>query len=287
MDYVVRVFNAIEYIEQLLPNTADLKDIAKKANMSPYHFHKVFTSITGETVGKYCQKRRLTLAAERLTSSNCKILDIALEHGYDSQGTFGRAFKDFYGVTPSEFRKNTKDVPIICTKPLSIPDLKHRSKLSKNPEIVKKEKLYLVGLERIVCVKTANSIQLWEEFFLREDEINFVAEQKSYYGVTQHVKINKTTEKTPFTKFCGVNVNRIAEVPDGLIGKIIPENKYAIFTHRGPYETINKSYYYIYCIWLPKTSHQPNLSEDIELIFDAKTDLNSEDTEIKICVPLL
>ena len=286
MDYILRVSKAINFIEQMMPITADLKDIAEKANMSPYHFHKVFTSITGETVGKYCQKRRLTLAAQRLLNTDLKILDIALEHGYDSQGTFGRAFKEFYGVTPSEFRKKTKNYPIVCTQPLSISDLKHRGRLSKNPEIVKKDRQLLVGIEKTVCVRTTNSVDLWKEFFLRENEINYVCENKNYYGVSEHIKITKLTEETPFTKFCGVNVDKIMDVPEGMKGKLIPSRKYAVFTHYGPYENINKSFYYIYCVWLPKTDFIPSFSEDIELLIQNDVELTSDETIIKIFFPL-
>lgn len=121
MDQMERIFNALNYIEECLPHTAALKDVADRACMSSFHFHRIFSAITGESVGKYCQKRRLSMAVESLKNSDRSILEISLEHGYESQASFSRAFKDFFQITPGEARKILKpfpfSTPIRCVFP--------------------------------------------------------------------------------------------------------------------------------------------------------------------------
>ena len=50
-------------------------------------------------------KRKLTLAGRALLATDATILDIALDHGYDSRDSFSRSFKAYIGVTPTEYRK--------------------------------------------------------------------------------------------------------------------------------------------------------------------------------------
>lgn len=56
------------------------------------------------TVGEYVRARRMTLAAQELSGSNAKVIDVAVKYGYDSPDSFARAFQRFHGITPSQAR---------------------------------------------------------------------------------------------------------------------------------------------------------------------------------------
>lgn len=71
--------NAIEYIENNLDSTIEIDEIAKVAFTSRYHFQRMFHVLTGFTLGEYVRNRRLTLAAEELTSKDAKVTDIAMK----------------------------------------------------------------------------------------------------------------------------------------------------------------------------------------------------------------
>jgi len=104
MDWVKSMNNAVDYIEANLADEINFDKVAQTACCSTYHFQRMFSYITGVSLSEYIRRRRLTLAAFELRSSDCKIIDIALKYGYDSPDAFGRAFKNMHGMTPTSVR---------------------------------------------------------------------------------------------------------------------------------------------------------------------------------------
>ena len=77
------------------------EDAARHLHMSNYHFHRLFSMLTGMTANEYIRSRRLSMAGQELIMSDAKIIDIALKYGYDSPDGFAKAFYRFHGVTPN------------------------------------------------------------------------------------------------------------------------------------------------------------------------------------------
>lgn len=113
MNYDACIKKSIEYIEDNLNKKIELEELAEKAFLSKYHFHRVFHSIVGEPVAEYIRKKRLTEAANELLNTEEKIVDIALKYQFGSQETFTKAFKKLYGMPPREFRKNGTNITLI------------------------------------------------------------------------------------------------------------------------------------------------------------------------------
>ena len=106
--------NAVKYINNLGSNETTLDDVAKKAGFSTDYFNRIFRNYTGFNVMEYVKFRKLNRAARMLrTSPERDILSIALDIGYESHEGFTRAFKEQYGKTPSEYRENMKDKPLV------------------------------------------------------------------------------------------------------------------------------------------------------------------------------
>ncbi len=97
--------NTLEYIERNLDAELNIDDISKVACSSRYHFQRVFYALTGFTVSQYIKNRRLTLAAEELTVTDKRVIDIALKYGYESPEAFTKAFKRLHGISPSALKK--------------------------------------------------------------------------------------------------------------------------------------------------------------------------------------
>ena len=104
MDWLERMNNALNYIENSLNEEIDYKEIAKAANCSEFHFSRMFSSISGISLSEYIRRRRLTLAAFEIQKSDIRIIDVAIKYGYVSSDTFSRAFQKMHGVTPSNAR---------------------------------------------------------------------------------------------------------------------------------------------------------------------------------------
>lgn len=101
MDWQRGMNKAIDYIEHSLTGEMNLEIAAKHAGCSIWEFQRVFSFITHTSLGEYIRRRKLTLAAEDLRTSEEKIIDIALKYGYDSPAAFSRAFSQLYGRAPS------------------------------------------------------------------------------------------------------------------------------------------------------------------------------------------
>lgn len=97
--------DSISFIESSLTEAIDIGELAQQAFFSKTHYQRLFRATVGEPVMEYVTNRRLQLACRDVRAGSNGILDIALKYGYDSHEGFTRAFKAYFGVTPSEYRK--------------------------------------------------------------------------------------------------------------------------------------------------------------------------------------
>lgn len=105
MDWITGMQAAIDYIEEHLTDALDYTDIAAQAYSSPYHFQRMFSILSGCTLGEYIRYRRMTRAGMILQTTAARVVDTALESGYSSPDSFAKAFQKFHGVTPTEARR--------------------------------------------------------------------------------------------------------------------------------------------------------------------------------------
>ena len=105
MDWVHRMNDALQYVEDNLLDNPNPEEAAYIANSSTYHFQRAFFILSNITFGEYIRNRRLSLAANEIMMSNQKIIDISLKYGYESPEAFTRAFSRMHGVSPREARK--------------------------------------------------------------------------------------------------------------------------------------------------------------------------------------
>ena len=102
-----KVYSIQDYIGTHLDEELTVRELAGKAALSVFHFHRMFKEAAGETPYDFIQRKRLERACILLSSRpEMKIIDVALESGFATPSAFSRAFRNFYRVTPSEFRKN-------------------------------------------------------------------------------------------------------------------------------------------------------------------------------------
>ena len=106
MDWLTRMNAAIAYVEDNLDSEINYEELAQIARCSSHNFLRMFSFIIDVSLSEYIRRRRLTLAALELQSSNIKVIDLAVKYGYDSPVSFARAFQLLHGVTPTEARTN-------------------------------------------------------------------------------------------------------------------------------------------------------------------------------------
>lgn len=105
-EYLRRIHLALTFIQAQLDNDINLRQVAAASHFSPYHFHRIFHALLGETVNDYIVRRRMERAAQRLICQpQSSITSIAEQGGFSSSANFARAFKAYFGISPSQLRK--------------------------------------------------------------------------------------------------------------------------------------------------------------------------------------
>ena len=104
MHWIDDVQKAISYIEENLLENIRVEDVANNIHAANDYFQKVFSVVTGFSIGEYIRNRRLSLAGQELVSGKTKIIDAALKYRYETPESFTKAFSRFHGVTPSSMR---------------------------------------------------------------------------------------------------------------------------------------------------------------------------------------
>ncbi|MCL2518925.1 MAG: AraC family transcriptional regulator [Oscillospiraceae bacterium] len=104
MDWLDRMNRAMDYIESNLAGEISYDRAAQIACCSTYHFQRMFSFITEVPLSEYIRRRRLTLAAFELQTSEIKVIDAALKYGYESPEAFSRAFKNLHEIMPTSAR---------------------------------------------------------------------------------------------------------------------------------------------------------------------------------------
>lgn len=142
MDWLSSMQNAINYMEDNILNEIDYDKIAKCAYSSTFHFQRMFSMLTGFTIGEYIRNRRLTLAAQELSFSNIRVTDIAFKYGYETSEAFTKAFQRLHGVTPSAARES--GVKLKSFSRLSI-QITMKGDKEMNYKIIEKESFKIFG----------------------------------------------------------------------------------------------------------------------------------------------
>jgi AraC family transcriptional regulator len=103
--YVKRLTRVTSYIYDHLDDELDLQILAEVAALSPFHWHRIYHALYGETVAATVKRLRLQRAAAELARTSMSIEEIAARSGYETVASFNRAFKAAFGLPPAQFRR--------------------------------------------------------------------------------------------------------------------------------------------------------------------------------------
>lgn len=283
MNYFDRIQSAIDYIESLLTSEINLEDVADQACFSLYHFHKIFHAITQNSIKEYIRKRRLTEAAYELVNTDRRIIEIAFDYQYQSQEAFTRAFKKMFGTTPRKYREKKEHYVLLQKKKLTESRLKHlNGGIALEPKIMNKDEFKIIGMKYYGANQNNEIPNLWGDFSTRITEIQNRVNSGVTMGLCEYVP--NLTDESKFSYIACVEVDALVEIPDGMVGKIVSTNQYAVFTHKGPAKKLGETYEYIYGNWLLKSDYEPIEAHDFELYDQRFTD--DENSEMEIFIPI-
>ena len=263
---------SIDFIERNLTEELDIEDIAGKAALSPFYYQRIFGALCGMTVGEYIRARRMTLAAQELSRAGMKVIDAAVKYGYDSPGSFAKAFQKFHGITPSQARE--PGALLHSFAPLHIKITMEGGSML-NYRIVEKAPFTIVGIRR-----RFNSDTSYEEVPKFWDEWLAQGETRPIMG-TFGVCLNM--EGKDFDYWIADLYYPWEEIPDGCETRVIPASAWAQFPCT--IKTLQDTNTKIWSEWLPALQGFTLAGEyDIEVYLPPEE--GSQDMSVYIWVPL-
>ncbi|WP_290759775.1 AraC family transcriptional regulator [Anaerostipes sp.] len=277
---------AVRYIEEHLNEDIGLSDVSRETGYSYYHMTRLFSSVLGEPAGRYINRRRLYKASESLLHSEKKIMDIALDCGFESSEAFSRAFKSAFGRSPLDYRKAGLNLVVQAKRALSPKDICHvANNISHTPEVCMLEETKVAGLRGITSISDNRLPGLWEQYLCLHQEL--FAASGTGYCICETSQTTYTKEgDTEFSVLVGSPVSNFKNLPQTLEQKILSPGKYAVFTHRGSLSKLLISYQYIYGTWLPSAKEELDSRDDFELYERKVCSVDDPDNEVKIFIAI-
>lgn len=268
MSYIDSLEKALNYIENHLNDDIDLASVAKEAGYSLYHFQRVFKGAVGDSIKDYIRKRRITEAAKELAYTNKPIIEIGIKYGYESREAFSRAFEKIYGLNPSEVRKDR--LLYFIREPMTYDYMMFEYTMRKEgiiPYFRKLPERYVVGKKWTVKADGSNFQDiplLWSEWNKdREwERIHDLKYKDECMGICMFPKSDT------FDYMIAYEVKTTEHVPEDMVVYKLEPALYAVFGTIGPItESVQKTWGYIYSVWLEESGYKHAGCHDIEYYY--------------------
>jgi AraC family transcriptional regulator len=116
-DYLDRICRVLRFVQEHLDEDLSPAILSDVANLSVYHFHRVFSGLVGESLAEHVRRLRLERAVGELCRTNRRVIDVALAAGYGAHEPFTRSFRAHFGMPPSAWREAGEPLvfpPVLC-----------------------------------------------------------------------------------------------------------------------------------------------------------------------------
>jgi AraC family transcriptional regulator len=240
--YRARINETIDYINSHLSSPLNLEQLSQVAGFSPFHFHRVFSAVLGETPNSFINRLRVEHAANLLIKSpHLSVTEIALECGFSSSATFARAFKAFFGVAASQYR--VSQPPSIVSPPLPEAPL---SPLSVKVQMVPEQPvIYVANLEGYSLPKICAA---WDRLYHWANARNLITPDTKMIGIGFDDPLITSSERCRYYACLTVS-HKINTGPR--VGYLeLAGGAYAVGRFSCPAEQIWKTYQAMYGDWL-------------------------------------
>lgn len=289
--YKRRINSAIDFINDNLDRSISLIELAAVSFFSPYHFHRIFFAVTGESVFDCTNRLRLEKVAKLLKFSNKSISDISYECGFSSPSTLSRSFKRYFDLAPSNYRKLRRIENSNIRKDLFQVDKYH----CKMNETEFKSDFHVeikqFPQRRIAFIRVANSFEEGVVLGVFSDLIKWSRKVNLFQSETIFGMSKDDPNITPKEKYtyevCITIPNDFKMKSDyKLETKFLPICKYAVTVVSGDFKRVATAINYLFNNWLIKSPYEPEHLPGLEIFNDKKNILNWKHFDLDLCIPI-
>jgi AraC family transcriptional regulator len=277
--YRHRILRVQLFIQEHLADDLSLETLARVAHLSPYHFHRIFRAFVGEAVGGYVRRLRLERGVLLLRSSSRTVLEVALEAGYGSHEAFARAFKERFGITPTDCQSDGLNTPF--------PEETQAMHATFDPTRlmvqVKPLTPMRIAFRRYVGPYDAVG-PVFGAFVRWCGERGLIAPDARVLGVCHDDPAVTDPDKLRYD--CAVTVGDGFRPEGDVQATTLAGGEYAVATYHGPYSDFAGVYQHLFADWLPGSGREPRNAPPFEVYLRGPHDGPPDEYLTDICVPL-
>lgn len=277
INYQDRIARVTAYIHDHYEEDIDFVKLAEIACLSPYHWHRIYRAVHGETLAATVRRLRLHHAAGHLAFSAMSIEEVARRAGYGSVHAFTRAFHTAFGMPPAQFRREGSH-----TQFQSSMNQENGAMNSYDVEIKHLEALRLATLPH-----TGSYMEIGKAFdalfglFVSRNLMKPASRTVGiYYDDPGAVPVEQLRSRA------GIEVDEALALEPPLEEARIAAGPHAVLIHKGPYSGLDAAYRWLYAEWLVKSGREPADAPVFEEYLNNPRQVPPSELLTAICLPL-
>lgn len=274
-NYVKRLTRVTSFIYDHLDDDLDLRSLADVAALSPFHWHRIYQAVFGESAVATVKRLRLQRAAADLAHTSLPIEDIAARSGYDSVASFNRVFKSSFGKPPAQYRRNGSHTKFAIQPRQGVAGM-YDVAIMNVPKI------------RLVAVRHAGSYlaigKAFDTLYATLGSRNLIFPGMRSIGLYLDDP-TAIAESSLRSKAC-VAIDRDLTIEAPLEAVEIREGPYAVLDHKGPYSDMRAAYDWLYGEWLVRSGREPADGPIFEEYFNNPRETPPAELRTAIHLPL-
>lgn len=279
MEWVERLNQSINYIEEHLTGEIDYEQLGRIACCSAYHYQRMFTYMAGISLAEYIRRRKMSLAAADLQSGNERIIDIAEKYGYQSPTAFTRAFESFHGIAPSSVKGEG-----ICVKSFSpiMFQIAVKGATEMNYRIETKEAFRILGVSCPLDKEIENNFMVVPKMWQEASENGTIQKLAGIMDTPPRglLGVSACNDEEQWKYYIAVSSTKAsAEFEE----YIVPASTWAIFSGSGTNQSIQELEQRIVTEWLPSSGYEYANAPDLEVYLNP----DPQNAQYEVWIPVV
>lgn len=274
-DYAKRMDKVLHYIQDHLGDELSLEELAGIACFSPFHFHRIFSGMVGESVKSYIRRLRLERAAGRLRQTNAAVTMIAFETGFETHEAFTRAFHKMFGVSPLSYRRANQ-------MKMESKHVDYWKEITMKAEIITMEDMNVIFVRHVGPYNLCGAA--WEKLCQWAAPKGLMQPGAKILGLSFDDPQVTPPDKLRYDA-C-IEIQQLTEVQSPVGIKQIQGGRYAMSTHFGPYDKLAETYAQLCGQWIPQNGLEIEDRGCIEIYQNNPEDTEPHDLITDIHIPV-
>lgn len=282
MEWLKRLSDAIDYIENNLTGEISYNEAAEIACCSTYYFQRMFSYVADISLSDYIRRRKMTQAAFELQSTDGKVMDIALKYGYASPTSFNRAFQNVHGIAPTAAK--LQGCRLNAYPPIRF-SVTVTGGSAMPYRIETKEAMRMVGIRIPLTEDMEENKKVAPEFWKETLAGNIFPEICKLSNSDPRGILGITACLSTKEIYYYIAAATDKAIPEGMFEYEIPAATWVVFESNGPYkESVQSIFKQFLTEWLPFSGYEYAMLPDIEVYPISEQKIKDGHSEVWIAV---